>query len=96
VDRLRPEPRHKNFTSILRQRVEKPPMPYRDESKEVNAAYLLLDGTFARQYPLSESMMKPASNPTYYEDLKKEILEAPDRSWLSTWWQGMKKMVRFS
>jgi cytochrome b pre-mRNA-processing protein 6 len=35
-------------------------------------------------------MMKPASNPNHYEDLARELEEAPDR----TWWGNFVKRVR--
>ena len=34
-----------------------------------------------RQYKLSNRMMKPKFNPTYYKDLLTELEEAPNRSW---------------
>lgn len=62
----------------------------RDEAREVNAAYLLTENAFAKQYPLSEAMLRPASVPTHYTDLERELEEAPGR----TWWAGVVKRMK--
>ncbi|CAK4034882.1 Hypothetical predicted protein [Lecanosticta acicola] len=92
-DQLRPE---KQFSSILQQRTQKPPVPYRDEEKEVNSAYLLLDNAITKQFPLQEKLLRPASNPEHYEALKRELEELPNRSWLQNFTNRMKRMVRFT
>ena len=92
ADRLRPEERQ--FQRLLQSRIQNPPQPYRDEAKEVNAAYLLLDNTFGKQFPLSEKMMRPASDPGHYERLAKEIEEAPDRGFLGQLLKRVQGMVR--
>ena len=48
------------------------------------------------QYPLAERMMKPASNPKHYEDLVKELEEAPKRSWLAAKLNRWKGFLRLS
>ena len=40
--------------------------------------------------------MKPASNPTHYEDLVKELEEAPQRSWLGAKLNSWKGFLRLS
>ncbi|KAK3072830.1 hypothetical protein LTR53_006105 [Teratosphaeriaceae sp. CCFEE 6253] len=87
VDRLRPDER--SFQHLLRQRIQTPPTAVAAAEKEVNAAYLLLDNAYTKQYPLPSSLMEPASNPTMYVDLKRELVEAPDR----TWWGNFKKRI---
>ena len=91
-DILRPE---NNFQNVLRQRIQKPPIPFRDEEKEVNAAYLLSDNTFRKQYPLPKSLMEPASNTSHYTHLQKELEEVPNRTWLGNWMKRLQHMVRF-
>ena len=93
VDRLRPDQPH--FQDLIRKRIAAAPAGQRDESKEVNAAYLLLDNTFAKQSPLSDRIMKPASNPNHYTDLAKELEEAPDRTWLGNMMKRMSGLIRF-
>lgn len=48
------------------------------------------------QYPLSERMLKPASNPAYYDALIKEIDEAPKRSWFGRFVNKWKGFIRLS
>lgn len=59
-----------------------------------NQASIQLTGR--SQYPLSEKFIKPASNPTYYTDLMKELEEAPKRSWLQSTINKWKGSLRFS
>ena len=101
VDRLRPAER--TLQSVFRARINAPPAPApnspatgtpRNELGEINAAYLLLDDTFAKQFPLSDVTMKPASNPTHYSDLKRELDEAPDRTFFANVWNRFSNMFR--
>ena len=92
VDRLRPAERH--FQRLLQQRIQAAPAGERDESREVNAAYLLLDNSLRKRYPVSESLMHPASKPDHYTALEKELDEAPDRTWFGNWVNRMKNLVR--
>ncbi|KAK3642035.1 hypothetical protein LTR56_010906 [Elasticomyces elasticus] len=57
---------------------------------EVNAAYLLLDNSLTKLFPMSRELMEPKSNPTHYSDLAREIDEAPGR----TWWGGVVRKMR--
>jgi len=96
LDRLRPEER--SFQNlVLKKRIESAPNTSggQHERKDVNAAYLLLDNVFAKQYPLSDKMMKPASNPDHYIDLTKELEEAPNRTWFGNLMRRMQGIVRF-
>ena len=51
---------------------------------------------YPNQYPLSEKMMRPASNPNYYDGLLKELNEAPTRSWFQSMVIRWKGSLRFS
>lgn len=51
------------------------------EFKQVNALYTLLENRYQTKYKLSDKMMKPKFNPTYYEDVMREVDEAPTRTW---------------
>ena len=99
IDRLRPEERH--FQRLLQSRIateESPSSPSTTSTSsaaEVNAAYLLLDDTFQKQFRLSDRMMKPASDPQHYQNLAKELEEIPDRSWLGRLVKRVQGMVRF-
>ena len=48
------------------------------------------------QYPLSERILKPASSPRYYDELIKELDEAPNRSWFGRLVKRWKGFVRLS
>ena len=50
----------------------------------------------SKQYPLSPKMLQPASNPKYYDDLIKELDEAPRRSWLQSKIKKWRGMIRLS
>jgi hypothetical protein len=93
ADRLRPAERH--FQRLLQKRIQEAPAGQRDETREVNAAYSLLDNAIRKRYPLSDSFMHPASKPEHYTALEQELDEAPDRTWLSGWIKRMKNLVRF-
>ena len=58
---------------------------------------LAIDKTdsFGAQYPITGLLMKPASNPTYYTDLMKELEEAPERSWFGRAVNRWKGFLRF-
>lgn len=87
VDRLRPTERH--FQRLLENRTQHP----RSEA-EVNAAYLLIDNSISNQFKLSDKTMKPASDPMHYENLSREIDEAPDRGWFGRVMKRLGGMVR--
>ena len=48
------------------------------------------------QYPISERMLKPASSPAHYDNLIKELDEAPKRSWIKRYLNSWKGFIRFS
>lgn len=50
--------------------------------------------TLELQFPLSDSLMKPASNPTHYTDLVEELLAAPNRSWFERLVGRWRKSIR--
>ena len=54
----------------------------------------MLDNSFARQYPVSEALMKPESSPTHYTDFEREIDEIPDRTWWSNVKSRLSRVVR--
>ncbi|EMF08776.1 uncharacterized protein SEPMUDRAFT_120680 [Sphaerulina musiva SO2202] len=66
----------------------------RNENNEVNAAYLLLENSFSKQFRPGKRLMEPMSNPKHYENLRRELEELPNRSLWGNWLQRMKSMVR--
>ena len=79
--------------------VTAPTTPAMDETWElgqVNALYTLLENRYARATPLPQSLRSPASNPTHYDDLVREMAEAPSRSWLGNMVKRVKGSFRLT
>jgi cytochrome b pre-mRNA-processing protein 6 len=104
IDILRPE---HSFQATIRRRVDarllrpqspstSQPIDETTELAQVNALYSLLENRYNKKYPISDSFLKPASNPTYYADLLAEIKEAPNRSWMGRMMNRWKGFLRFS
>jgi len=66
------------------------------ESNQVNALYSLLENRYATESPMPDSLRKPASNPTYYDDLIQEMQDAPTRSWLGGLWRRIQGSFRLT
>ncbi|KAF8245121.1 hypothetical protein K440DRAFT_634930 [Wilcoxina mikolae CBS 423.85] len=63
--------------------------------KEIDILGNLLEDRFKKAYPLKENMLRPKSNPEYYEKLLKELDAAPERSWLESKLNFWKGLIRF-
>ncbi|KAF8536134.1 hypothetical protein BDD12DRAFT_852447 [Trichophaea hybrida] len=63
--------------------------------KEIDILGNLLEDRFKKAYPLKENMLRPKSNPEYYEKLLKELDAAPERSWLESKLNFWKGVIRF-
>ena len=62
---------------------------------QVDALYSLLENKYQKNYPMPESVRRPASSPDYYDGLLKELEEAPSRNWLERTvnsWKGFLRM----
>ncbi|KAL8674311.1 MAG: hypothetical protein Q9168_001304 [Polycauliona sp. 1 TL-2023] len=75
-----------------------PLKPYdeRAQLNQVNALYSLMENRYAKKYPLSDRLLKPLSNPEYYDNLLKELDEAPKRSFFARLLNSWKGFVRWS
>ncbi|KAH0263371.1 hypothetical protein KCU91_g12768, partial [Aureobasidium melanogenum] len=107
VDRLRPEI---SFQSVLKKRLEAAPVATineantartqapkpRNEAREINALYSLLENRYSSAYPLSNAMMHPASAPDHYTTLVKELDEVPDRTFFQRVASRFRGMIRLS
>ncbi len=51
--------------------------------------------TCTLQYPITNDLLKPAFNPTYYTDLIRELEEAPRRTWWERVTNRWKGFLRF-
>jgi cytochrome b pre-mRNA-processing protein 6 len=70
-----------------------------DETKEmeqVNALYNLLENKYVQEHPLPPTLRNPASSPTYYDDLMREMQEAPTRSWFGAFVKRIKGSFRLA
>ncbi|KAF2085311.1 hypothetical protein K490DRAFT_67730 [Saccharata proteae CBS 121410] len=67
-----------------------------EELRNINALYSLLDNRYTKAYPVSPNLLKPTSNPTYYEDLMVELSKAPERGWFERYVNKWKGFLRFS
>lgn len=66
-----------------------------EEAAQINALFSLLENRYAKKYPLSPGVLKPASNPEYYDRLIAEIEAAPGKSWWALQWDQLKGKVRW-
>ncbi|MCJ1375889.1 hypothetical protein MMC20_007127 [Loxospora ochrophaea] len=66
------------------------------ELEQANVLYSLLENKFSKRYPVSERLMKPLSNPTYYIDLIRELEDVPRRSRFRSMLNQWKGWLRFS
>lgn len=75
-----------------------PPAQFNEqqEMKQVNALYSLLENRYASTYPMPDQLRYPASRKTHYDDLLKEMEEAPSRSKFDSFIQRMKGRFRIS
>jgi cytochrome b pre-mRNA-processing protein 6 len=64
------------------------------ELQKAKALQLLLGDTLKKRYPLKGSLLKPASQPTYFDNLITEIEEAPKRSWAQRLAKRLSGLVR--
>lgn len=65
------------------------------ESRQVNALYSLIENRYSKDYPMPQTLRNPASQPKHYDDLVKELEEAPDRTWLGGVMKRIKGSLRF-
>ncbi|RYP58170.1 hypothetical protein DL771_011324 [Monosporascus sp. 5C6A] len=84
------------FQDVLRRRFEEQQQTTSEGEllKQANALYSLLDNRYKKKYPITGSILKPKSNPTYYGDLLKELEEGLRRSWLDRMLLRVKGLVR--
>jgi len=85
-DVIRPgiEARYKNY---------KPSMEA-EELFKARSLQVLQQNRFMDRYKLKGPMLEPNSQPTYFEDLLREIEEAPKRTWLERVGKRLSGMIR--
>ncbi|KAK3179921.1 hypothetical protein K4F52_008664 [Lecanicillium sp. MT-2017a] len=65
-----------------------------EEVMKARALQFLAQDKLMNRYKLKGPMLEPKSQPTYFEDLVREIEEAPKRSWLERLGKRLSGMVR--
>ncbi|WDK12995.1 hypothetical protein CGRA01v4_04276 [Colletotrichum graminicola] len=96
-DNLRPETQ---FNEIIQRGIERRytapnVVDEANELKQANALFALADDRFKKRFPLNGQLLKPASQPTYFQDLLRELEEAPTRGWLKNMSKKLSGMFRF-
>ncbi|PHH79954.1 hypothetical protein CDD82_2057 [Ophiocordyceps australis] len=87
------------FQDIMRDAVqdrfrEYHPSMEADELLKARALQFLLQDKFKNEYSLKGPMLEPRSQPTYFDDLMREIEEAPKRTWLGRLGKKLTGMIR--
>ncbi|KAK5993061.1 hypothetical protein PT974_06489 [Cladobotryum mycophilum] len=65
-----------------------------EEMLKARALQFLAQDKFKDRYKLKGPMLEPQSQPTYFEDLVREIEEAPKRSWIERLGKRISGMIR--
>ncbi|KAL7926993.1 hypothetical protein ACQKWADRAFT_279231 [Trichoderma austrokoningii] len=65
-----------------------------EELLKARALQFLVQNKFRDRYKLKGPMLEPKSQPTYFEDLVREIEEAPKRTWLERLGKRLSGMIR--
>ncbi|KAI0157128.1 hypothetical protein GGR52DRAFT_565405 [Hypoxylon sp. FL1284] len=92
TDTLRPQVQ---FQDVLRKHFEaSSSLSEEEQLKQANALYSLLDNRYKKKYPITGTLLRPKSHPTYFTDLIKELEEAPSRSYIDRLLLRIKGVVR--
>lgn len=74
-----------------------PPVLDQDkELRQIKALDSLLKNKYTNTYPIPQSVRYPKSNPSHYNDIIKELEEAPTRTWSDALMKRIKGAIRFS
>ncbi|RMZ89074.1 hypothetical protein DV736_g3706, partial [Chaetothyriales sp. CBS 134916] len=65
------------------------------ELKQVKTLNTLLENKYTHAFPLPSALRYPTSNPTYYDDLIRELDEAPTRSYFNKVMNRVRGILRF-
>ncbi|KAL2399027.1 hypothetical protein ABEF95_008231 [Exophiala dermatitidis] len=77
------------------QPVSPPQWDEAQEMRQVNVLYSLLEDRYFKAYPIPTKLRHPRSMPTYYDDVLKEMEEAPSRTWFQSLVNRIKGSLRF-
>ncbi|KAM4055788.1 hypothetical protein HRG_008359 [Hirsutella rhossiliensis] len=87
------------FQDVLRMVVDERFQSYKpsmeaEELLKARALQFLVQDKFRDRYKLMGPMLEPKSQPTYFQDLVREIEEAPRRTWLERLGKRLSGMIR--
>ncbi|KAJ9604116.1 hypothetical protein H2200_011639 [Cladophialophora chaetospira] len=85
-----------NVKSNDAQAIPVQPFNEQKEMRQVNALYALLENRFENEYPIPQQVRRPRSNVSHFDDMIKELDEAPGRSWFTNVWNRLKGSVRLT
>lgn len=71
------------------------PSMEREELQKARALQFLVQERYNDRFRLKGRLLEPKSQPTYFDDLIREIEEAPNRSWLGRLGKRISGMIRF-
>lgn len=83
-------------TEALATPTETPKTNQQNEMRQINALYNLLDDRFVKEYPMPSRVRHPQSRPTHYDDVVKEMGEAPTRTWIASMWNRIRGSLRLT
>jgi cytochrome b pre-mRNA-processing protein 6 len=70
------------------------PFSEEKEMKQISALDALLGNKFENAFPIPPQVRRPRYNATHYDDIVKELEEAPNRSFFTNFWNRLKGSVR--
>jgi cytochrome b pre-mRNA-processing protein 6 len=70
------------------------PFSEEKELKQISALDALLGNKFESAFPIPPQVRRPSYHPTHYDDIVKELEEAPNRSFFTNFWNRLKGSVR--
>lgn len=70
------------------------PFNEQKELRQLNALYALLENRFEKEFATPLQVRHPKTKVSHYDDLVKELDEAPNRSWFTNVWNRIKGSVR--
>ncbi|KAK5049345.1 hypothetical protein LTR84_004274 [Exophiala bonariae] len=76
--------------------VQPPVYSEEKELRQVKALDSLLKNKYLNAFPIPPNVRHPRSNPAHYDELVKELEEAPTRSWTDSLMKKIKGSIRFS
>ncbi|KAI9932786.1 hypothetical protein ASPWEDRAFT_22552 [Aspergillus wentii DTO 134E9] len=78
------------------QQQQQPAQNVHISESSLKALSSLLEDRYARRYPLTPKLRRPASNPDHYDNVVREFEEAPNRDWFGRLGKRVKGIFRMT